>query len=508
MAGVRAKDKATEATAASWVGLIAKDIPAPVKNFIENIIAGGLGVAAGGVPGSPGIAEPVRKAIRDAIGKLATDAADLIEKDLETKGHIRPEDANPEFAKAIGDAIEFGFAAHITSAGLEAVYPTHQLGLAQLAGLLAEFSGFKELVAAYHGPLVWNAIRVPSMAKHGKKFRSRPPSEQRAAEWRARGLIADDAADDPIAWSGLMPEFEEAEKLAAFRPARPFALLRGLGIINIDRKPALDAMKFGGMRDQDAHELIAAAERTGLQPLRNAVLTEVAELASEGLLSEADLTSEMQDLNLTQEAQTLTLKRVRYRRLRRLAGDFKRELDIDAKEKVIPLTDYQQSLISIGYQQQEVDVFSGQISAFLEGRTLSEQAREQAAINRDTERLNIQTVREEFQKGNTPVEALPGAFAGLGLTLAQAAAHTALEVARNQPSITKGTKLSKFAQQEKTRREQVRTTIEEYSKGLIKPATAKTKLETLGMADDEIFIELKFAYDKSLKKATLEPPTA
>lgn len=452
-------------------------------------------------------ADEIQSGIKSFLGKVVTAFSDKIESDLEAIGNADPDAARTRFASVMADAFEFGTTAHIISLAAETLAPLKHLGIAQLAEFAAEFAGFKELVSAYHRPVLSAAMFQPSTYHAQKTFRPHLFDAGTAASHYSRRLIERADLEKYLGYAGYADGLHGTIEQASFGAISPRLLVRELGVFNVDKQGIVDAMRFSGNRESDITLTIDAQEQAGLARLAQPVINQLVTAASDGLFTEAELTSEFQALNLTSGAIDLLLQRVRIQRFHKLSTEYKNELDIAAKGGVISILDYHSSLAAIGFQQAEIDVYSGIVNVTLQKATLREQAREQAREARDVENTLIKTAIQEFRRGNLIGAALTGALAAGGLTPEQVAAHVALETVKLEPTVRPGSTLSKFAQDQVTNAAQRKAIIEAYSKGLILPHAARDQLKALGMPDAEITAELNYQYSKSQKKGNVTPPT-
>ena len=450
-------------------------------------------------------ADFIQNGIKKALGNIVAAFSDKIETDLELIGNSDPEAARSRFKSVMADAFEFGTTAHLISLGAEALAPLKHLGIAQLAEFAAEFAGFRELVGAYHRPILTASMMRPSTYHANKTFRPMQYSAGEALQFFARRLIDETDLEKYLGYAGFADALQPTQKTAAYEPLSPYLLVRELGIFNTDRAAIVAAMQFAGYRDADATLAINSQIQNGLTRVATPVIDQFVSAAADGLYSDADLTTELQNLNLTSDAIDLVVTRVRVQRYHKLATLYKSELDQAVRGGVIDLADYQSSLAAVGFQQTEIDVFSGIANIYLEKRTLEEQARLTAQQNRDVQRSLIQTAIQEYRRGDVIGAALTGALAAQGLTPAQVAAHVALETVRNEPTVKAGSTLSKFAQDQKTNATQRNAVIEAYARGNLPPEAARAQLAALGMPSAEITATLAYEFAKAQKKGTVTP---
>jgi hypothetical protein len=395
-------------TAAAWAALLGKGAEGSVKNFLDGALLGAA-IAA------PEQGPELQRHIRDLFGALATNFSNVIEQDLSGLGNIRPGEGEAEFAKAMGDAFTFGMEAHLTAVLAELFDPLKHIGVPTIAALMAEFSGFKELVSAYHGPLVHHAIRVPSGAAHAAKFRSTPPAGHIAAQWRARRIIGDGAADDPIAWSGLMPDYAEAEKAAAYSAVQPRMLATLYQDVPFPRAQVQSMLEFHGVRPQDLPTLLDGLERASMKNVRQAFMQSAVKAAERGNITQAELDSDLDQLGFSADAKNFVHLTVANTKLEQLAELYRKSVDEAYKFGLITDADYVPNLESIGIAAADAQAHYAIVSFAKQGRALHAAELEAARAARQQEHAAAAAAIADYAAGNVNESALAAALALAGM---------------------------------------------------------------------------------------------
>lgn len=466
--------KKAEAMAAAWSAMLFKDNPVPLENLLKNLLTSGLDT-------DPESQNSLKEALHHVFGNLATTFSDIIEQDLESLGNIRPGEAKDEFRKAMNDAFGFGVGAHFVAVVAELFMPLKALGIPTIAALLAEFSGFKELVGAYHGPLVQHAIRIPSSAEHAAKFRSTPPPGQVAAQWRARRLIADTAADDPIAWSGLMPDFQDAEKAAAYSAVQPRALATLYQDVPFPTAQVQSMLEFHGIRPQDVSVLLDGMQQASIKNVRNSYLASIVQAWERGDITDTEAFDDLQDLNFSQEAIHMVELTVANRKLVQLSELYRRSIDIAYQAGLITDAEYIPQLEAIGIAEADANAHYAIASFTKQRKILAQEEREAAAAARTLIRSSSNAAIADFQAGSINATELAALLASAGMAPLLIPSVVAYQVARQNGRLrlTFG-KLLKPADAA-ILRSQVVDVLERVTKKIVAPQQALVVLEGLGL---------------------------
>lgn len=491
-----------------------------LSHFLTNLIGGALEIAVPLLSELEGDLTPIAQAFTDSIhahgggllnifrdpaAAVARDAFTNTEKAMMDLVSRLPEDSPLAAATAIGNAFGFGIGSAGVTAAFESVFPEKLNTLNAAGPILSRMAGFDEVAKHALDPLYENAFGKNLEYHYKSIFKPELPSEKDAVQWHSRRLLDDAALRTIFKYSGLKPEYEDAFVKSAYRNAQPFQLLRGLGVLNVDRAAAVDAMQFAGLRDQDIDQLIAAGERQGRQSLLNAVLAQVIRMGAEGLMDQPEIDAQLDSMDLTTEAKSLVNQHIGMARLEKLATTHKRELDEAAKGNLITTDEYRAGLAAIGYQQTEIDIYAGTIDVHNQVRILNEQAREQAAEARRTQERSVSASLLEYKRGKIDATALTGALLAIGLSPELAAAYVAGATIGTAPIVKYGSVNSPFQQQQLANAAGIKATIENYKKGHTNSIVAILNLEHFGMSKAQA--EETIAYlDALASKKT--PPAA
>src|SRR3990167_8860116 len=98
-------------------------------------------------------------------------AFETIREKLDRVGQVTPENVGTVASEMVGIAASLGFSAHLTAVLAEAVYFTKNLGLSQLAAMLAKVSGFEVMADAFLGAEDAAALRSPSRRRALRRVR-------------------------------------------------------------------------------------------------------------------------------------------------------------------------------------------------------------------------------------------------------------------------------------------------------------------------------------------------
>lgn len=466
--------KISAAAATAWTKFLETDDPTGVWEVFRNW-------AKTTSKALPAELESAANDIRKLFGDAAVKFSEIIENDLKGTGHVRPGDQATVLEKVMGDAFLFGMGAHFVALGAEFAFPLKFLGAPQIAALMAEFSGFKELIGAYHGPIIEHALHRPSQAEQAAKFRSTPPAGRIAAEWRARRLIADTAADDPIAWSGLMPDYQDAEKAAAYSAVQPRALATLYQDVPFPTAQIQSMLEFHGIRPQDVPILLTGLEQASVKNVRNSYLASIVQAWERGDITDAEAIDDLNHLNFSQEAIGLVQLTVANRKLVQLSELYRKSIDVAYQAGLITDADYVPQLEAIGIAEADANAHYAIASFTKQRKILAAEERAAAAAARTLIRSSSNAAIAGFQAGTVTALELAGLLATAGMAPELIPSVVAFQVARQNGRLrlTFG-KLLKPADAA-ILRSQVADVLERVVKKIVAPQQALVVLEGLGL---------------------------
>ncbi len=335
-------------------------------------------------------------------------------------------DPDAPVATAVGVALTAATAGWLLSfAGIdEGESLTHMVEM--IGGLL----GFEELRDVQIGPLIRNGIGQIAEMNARALFKQNVPGAAALAGLVARGLLTQTRYRQLTPYSGMPDELVSPELEAAYSglTARRLMPLINTGLFT--QADLSDEMTFAGMRQKSQARMLLAAPYLATNTQRNQLITELEAAYVAGILSEADLTSQIDSAENNTDRDNLILTRVHYQKL--VAATKALETEYVTLYKAGLFTDAQlnQNLTAIGLQPDVVSsraaVAEAQVNATLHKKAIAEAA----ALERATAAKEREAAVLNFMTGHSDAAALAVALIATGLTATQAAAWTDLAVLR------------------------------------------------------------------------------
>jgi len=485
---------------AAYLTLIGPEGRERFGNFLKNKIHGLFVVAAGLFTELGPELDPLIKAATGAVNRYGPDLHDNLKPFFEAiartaftnvtdpvlaKSPAPPAEWVTAASDAMATAFGAGFASFGVTAAFESIFP-EKLNVLNGAGpMLATLAGFAEVTGAALGPILHAAIATPATYDANNKLRPNLPDAGRALELLVRRLIDVGDADELLGFAGLPTKWIPAMKLASYRPIRPQILARLIGDQPPDKAKLTEVMRFIGMRDKDIETTIEAFEAAAEKPYRTAYLNAVIESASAGFRTDIEVNDAISQLDLTDTIRNLVLEHISENRHRNLVKGAIAEYLSAVKGGTMTLVEYQDNLIGLGLRQEEITVHVNTASTYIQNTELRAQARLDAKIAAETRASTTAAAVENFRHGNIDQPGLLAAFLAAGYDGAVAAALTAANAAKTQPTVRPGTILSQKAQQQADQKAQIKAAMEEYKKGFLDDPTLLNVLAANGVTPAE-----------------------
>jgi len=436
----------------------------------------------------------------DAFGKFST----AIEEAVRAVPDGTPDIGLARAEAAMAKAFAFGVGAHLVATLGESLPVIGHNGLNTMAALMAEFSGFRAIVEAYHGEFIKQSVRIPSQYTHQATYRPLLPDLGRSLELFARGLISAADRDSLLAQNGFSSQFADVTQTAAYRAPSPMILANLLGETAYDPTAVMNFLTFAAYRPSDIPLVLDQLAARGLKPVRQPILDQVIIMASEGLLDQPAIDGFLTQLDLSDQAKALVNTHITILRTHKLATLFKSELTAAAKEGLISSAQYAQDLANLGYQPAEVSIYKAIIDNRMQSETNKAAAAAISKEQRNGEQIAIRAALEQYRKGKSTDLALATELGSFALTPAQIASYVSLAQVSIEPGFKLGSNLSAFATLQATYALGIKAIAEQYRKDLISEKDAKAAFMSFGLTDAQA--QDKIVYIGALKvKAAAAP---
>lgn len=401
-----------------------------VGNLLYNIVTGAIGIAVTALNDSTpalqavvnafvsafqGTGPTLAKSVGEPIGNLAESTFNAASQTLLNTGPSAPETAVATAAAAFKQAYGFGISSAAVTAAFESLFPERLNTLNGVGPAFANMAGFEEISGSVLEPLYRNAFGRSLEYFYRGQFKPDYPSEGDAVTWHARGLLTDAQLREIFNVSGLKSEYESAYIASAYRPIPPFLVTRAAetGAISTDGVKAI--FQFAGYRPQDVATLLQAYEALALLPYQTAYLTAAERSTELGVMTPDELTQEMNQLGIPQDAQALIQLTIATRKLEQLAELYRKSVSESYKYGLITDQQYVPALESIGIGYADAQAHYAVDSIAKQGKAAMAALKAEQRLLQQQLRAGQQAAIANYRTGATDAAALEAELLGLGL---------------------------------------------------------------------------------------------
>lgn len=438
------------------------------------------------------VEQSVRSVVTNIAGPLATDAANYwrellldvfasFDNALESAATIDPTRVDDTAAAALTEAGTLGLGSRIVTIAFEAVLPKQLNVMNWLGPILATFSGFDSIVAAWRQPTIAAAIGQLAQYQANTKFKTIAPPGFGAAQLFARGLISAEQRDRLFDWSGFMSEFRDAIQQGGYRAVQPFLLARAAnaGAIPVDDIKAL--LTFAGFRPADITRLLAAFHELALQPYQQQYLVAAVRSTELGTMTPQELGGVMDDLHLNAEQQNLAQLTVATRKLEQLAEIYRKSISEAYGFGTLTDAQYVPALEAIGISQDDAQAHYAVDSIKKIGKAAAAEVKAEQRLAQQRTRAAMQAAIAEYRAEQIDEPGLAAALLAAQVDPVIAAlVVTAQSARRLGPQVLiYGLMLHRDAALKL--REKVAAVEAQYKKQLIDDAAAAAEISSLGI---------------------------
>ena len=362
----------------------------------------------------------------DLFGPPVRGFLDAHKNEIAKLGIVRPGSELEGANALLTEATTFGVGAHYAAVLGETIYPTKTLGFPQLAAMLATLSGYEEIVKGLVGSEVAALITTPHRYAINAQARSLLPGLSAALGMRARGIIDDATRDSLVAFNGLSPDHAADEQTAAYHGYSPRALLRVIESGLFTQDEIHDELTFSGMRPASQARLLKAAPYLATQPYRSELRNSLHAAAVAGLLSDKELTDQVDAAESNMDRDNLILARLRLDKRLGAVKELENAYSIQYIGHLIDLPTYQSYLDGLGLASDTVNNLMAVAEAKSNAAIERQLEAEERALERQTKSDLRKAAIRNFKNGTIDAAALSAALVATGLSPLQTAAWTNL----------------------------------------------------------------------------------
>jgi len=421
---------------------------------------------------------------RTPIANLVRTELDLVRTQLTGAGVSTPQNAENMAANAMAEAFGFGAASAAATAVFEAAIPEKLNTLNGVGPMLAQMAGFAEIAGAVREPLYNNAFGKSLEYYYRGLFKPEYPDETDAVLWHARQLISDTQLRTIFNYSGLKAEYENAFVTSAYRGISPFVMIRLLDAGVFTDADARNELTFSGLRPQSQDRLITAGHYLAAEPFRKQTQAAYETMYEEGLLTDGQLTNNIDSTRHTNDIDQLMLLRAQVLKVVKFTREYVTAYTDLIIGGLIDLQTFQSDLQLLGYQQDAINARS----SVVEARMAASAHKYVLAAERRLQAQTIAAARraalENYKSGTIDLAAYTAALIATNMTAAQAAAFADLAYLQKQGNtrFLYGLQIKPDAAQ--LLRERVAALTDQRKKSLIDDVQFLAALTQLGIPSD------------------------
>jgi len=352
--------------------------------------------------------------------------------------------------------------------------------------LVSEFLGLQEVRELKVGQRMRFGPMREAELQAKALYRQELPGVGVLAQWNARRLIDNARYKGLLALTGIPGELEGAETEAAYRGIQPFILIRLLESGLFSDADLADELTFTGIRPASQHRIMTAAAWLATNTYRNQLIASAEKAYVAGILSDADLTAQIDSANSDTDRDSLLLARGRLEKLVTETKALEVEYTTQFLGNLIDDATFRANLQAIGLQPDMVNIVAGKAEARAQATLQRKLLAAEAAETRRTQAVARQAALKNFEAGNVDAASLTAALVATGLTAAQATAWVDLAVLRKAGSLRWLYGLQLAPAQAQLLRERVAALTDQRKRQLLTDQQYVDALKALGIPPKQI----------------------
>ena len=374
--------------------------------------------------------ESVGEAVASWAGIPAIAALEFVGAPALAMRNVKPGDQIAAAQETFGRAWAMGEVAHLLAI-ISGVVP-NGLGPAfsGWAALVAEAAGFREIAQAIHRSVYGVAFARPTAYQVNAATRSLYPRGSEGQALFARGLITAAQRDELDSYEGMNTTYAPLLQAGRYQGIRAFMLIRLLNTGLFTDADVSDELTFGGMRPASQARIVRAAPYMATATQRSSLIAAIDTAATQGLLSDTDVTARVDAAETNEDRDSLILARIHLQQLVAEAKDLEAEYTTLFVGGLIDDATFRSYLQGIGLQPWKISTVAGKAEARANARIQSKTIAAAAALARETATKERAAAIANFVDGNIDAPALLAALLLTGLTPTQSAAWVDLAILR------------------------------------------------------------------------------
>jgi hypothetical protein len=342
--------------------------------------------------------------------------------------------------------------------------------------------GFEELREVQLGPLIRNGLAKVADMNAKNLFQQDIPGVGQIANLVARRIMPPAQAAALFGYNGLSFALQPLVQQGAYRGMAPRQLLRLIESNLFTQGDILDELNFAGMRGASQQRMLTAAPWLATTSQRSQLKTALENKYTNGLMADADLSQELQELANNIDGDAMTIQRVQIEKQIAFAKKLERAYRQEFIAGLLSTAQYQSLLEGIGLQSDWINNALAADMADVAAVQFKQELAQERALERATAAKERQAAVKNFTSGNTDEAGLLAALLLSGLNATQAAAWTDLASLQKSGGLRWTFGLQLLPAQADLLRQRVAALVDQRKSGLIQGPGFLAALASLGIA--------------------------
>ena len=328
--------------------------------------------------------------------------------------------------KVLADVAAVSLNMELLSVLVGLIFPGAAEQLRKITEISGGLLGLEELREVQLGPLVRFGIGRVAEMQAKATYKQEIPDTGSLFDLVAQGLLAEVRARAVAQFNGTPDELVPAIAASRFRGLNPRQMLRLIETGLFSGADIADELTFAAMRPVSQHRMLLAAPYLATASERSSLRATIENAATAGLLSDSDVTSQLDAAESNTDRDSLILAKVH---LQQLVAETKAlELEYSALYKAGLISDetFRANLAAIGLQPFAVNMVAAKAEVAANVTMQRKTLAAEAALERATENKARAAAMKGFIDGTIDEAGLAAGLTATGLTPLQTAAWVSL----------------------------------------------------------------------------------
>jgi hypothetical protein len=422
-----------------------------------------------------------RNAIQDVIAPILATVTSALKPPAGFTPTLGVIDVNPD--TVLSDVTAVGLNLYIMTALVGLLSAGAGERLAEIVEVATGVLGFEELKEVQIGPLVDEGIRKIAQFQARAKFQQEMPGTSEMLGYVAQGLMDSTRAKALSLFNGTSDEMFPITAAASYRGFNARQMLRLIETDLFSQAEIADELTFSAMRPISQARMLRAAPWLATATQRTALVAEIEAAAVAGLLSDGDVTAQVDSAQQNEDRDQLILSRVHLQQLVAETKDLETEYTTLFVAGVIDDATFRGNLAAIGLQPWKVNTVAAKAEARANATLHRKEIAAAAAAAKALQKEIDQAATKNFLEGNIDATALSAALIASGVTPTQAAAMVDLAILRKGGGLRWVYGLQLSPTEATLLRNRVTALTDQRKRSQITEAQYVSQLQALGIGD-------------------------